>query len=151
MAILFLYRETFRPSHKNRLFFISFFYSNISINKSTIYIRSWFHVPNISISRHPIFLFRQCDRERMRERKRLSFQVYYYLLLYFIHLGTGEKKGGRFPFFLTDKGKIGNVFFVFGLTCKKIDSGSLDSFEVQRNLTNEDKNKSHIYIYYIYS
>lgn len=76
-----------------------------------------------------------CEKER---------DFHFQFTIVFHSFRDRDKKKGDFPFFRADKGKKGNVFFFFGSTYKKIYSGALDSVEVQINLTNEDKNKSHI-------
>lgn len=76
--------------HKNHLQYLSLIPeqdSFISIYKiyilKSISIRAWLHVPNISISMHPIVLFLQCNGEWMRERD-FHFQSPIYFLEYCI-------------------------------------------------------------------
>lgn len=78
-------KRLFRVTTQSHLSFISYFWISFFDSRKRavyiyvyiyigfrdliyIYIKSWIHVPNISILIHPIFLFRQCDGKRTWER-----------------------------------------------------------------------------------
>lgn len=88
-----------------------------------------------SISLHPRFVFRQCDREWMREKTFISILPFFYYLFFSYCIESFFFKDEILSF-LTDKKKSKNIQSVFlASTRGKIYSGVLDLSEGKGDIT----------------